>query len=264
MANAWIIKPVPIVAASASGTAPGHDAAYVGNDHIGVVWKSPVVANPSITIDLGHDEAIDTALLLGLTGAAAGWMLSVDAATSAQGAGFPGGSYDGATQDLLAGSAMPTSGRGIALWSPEDAPSLARYMRFAIGQGSTAPVTIGRIVAGKRIALDRNFSFGAAFGVRDLGAIDFSTSAVLLRRKGRKLRTVGLTFSSIHKDELEEMIRPLLENVGNTDPIALITDPAANPLRQQRIYFGFLVGDLNAVWRVANGFEWRANLVSIV
>lgn len=263
MANAWLLKPLPIAAASASSTASGYDPAYVGNDHLGVVWKSGAVAGPAIDIDAGADSAIDTALLLGLTGAGAPWELSVKAATAAQGAAFGAGSYAGTAQDLLAGSEMPISGRGIGLWAPGDAPALSRYLRFTIAQGSTAPVTIGRIVTGKRIVLARNFSFGAAMGVRDLGKLDFSRRGALMRTRGAKLRTIGIKFASARREEVEQAILPLIEEIGNTEPVGLVIDPSPHAERQQRIYFGFLVGDLQAIWARSDGFEWAVNLVSI-
>ncbi len=264
MAKVWLLKPLPIAAASASSTAAGYDPTYVGNDHLGIVWRSGGVANPAIDIDVGGDSPIDAALLLGLTGATTAWDLSVKAATAAQGAAFGAGSYAGASQDLLAGTEMPTSGRGIGLWAPGDAPAFSRYLRFTVAQGGTTPVTIGRIVAGKRLMLSRNFSFGAAIGVRDLGKLDFSRRGILLRSRGARLRTVGLKFTAARREEVEAAILPLIEQIGNTDPVALVLDPDPHTQRQRRIHFGYLVGDLQVIWARADGFEWAVNLVSVV
>ncbi|MFT3968580.1 MAG: hypothetical protein QM690_22160 [Sphingobium sp.] len=265
MANAWILAPLPIVSAAASSTAAGHDPAFVGNDHMGVVWKSGPEASPHLRIDLGADEAVDAALLMGCTGAQAGWQMGVSAATSAQGTGFPPGSFIAPDEPLLAGSEMLPSGRGVGLWVPDGIPPLSRHIDFRIDQGSTAPVTIGRVAAGKRIMLDRNFSFGAALGVKDLGKADFSQRGVLLRSRGAKLRTVNLKFGALHRDEVEAAILPLLALAGTTEPVALVLDPAPHEMRQRRIYFGMLVGpQLDAIWARAGGFEWSANLVSLI
>lgn len=264
MAKALIFQPLPIIATAASTTAPGHSADYVGNDHMGVTWQSQAVANPTLSLDLGSDLPIDIALLMGCSGATSAWAMTVNAATTAQGPSFPGGSYSEGPMPFLAGTHMLPSGRGAALWLPDAPPPITRHLRFAIDQGGAAPVTIARVAAGQRLALARNFSFGAAFGIRDLGSVDFSRRGVLLRQRGARLRTVGLTFSSIHKDEVEAAILPMQNAVGNSDPIGIITDPAPDAMRQRRIYFGFLVGDLGAIWRVADGFEWRANLVSLI
>lgn len=263
MANAWLFKPLPIVSASASSTASGYDPAHVDNDHLGVVWRSGAVAAPHIDVDLGADLAVDTALLLGLTDAEANWTLAVRAATTAQGPSFPGGSYSGTAQQLLAGAEMPTSGRGIGLWAPGDVPPLTRHLRFTIDQQGTAPVTIGRIAVGRRIVLHRNFSFGAAMGVRDLGKLDFSRRGAILRSRGARLRTVALKFVSVHREEVEQAILPLIEACGNTDPVGVVIDPTPHDQRQRRIQFGFLVGDLQTVWARSDGFEWAVNLVSL-
>lgn len=263
MSRAIFVKPLPLASVFATSAAAGHDPAYVGNDHMGVVWKSGTgEALQQLLIDLGEDVPLDTILLFGCTVPSAA-TLYVGLATSAQGP-FTGASWAGPTGPFLAGVIQPTSGRSRALWmAPADAPAVARYVILDIRALSGASVTIGRVVIGKRIQLARNFQFGAAFGVRDLGAVDFSVRGVLLRRRGAKLRSIGLTFGAVHRDEVEAMIHPLVEQVGLTEPVALVTDPDPDDQRQNRIYFGPLVGDLGTIWAKASGFEWRANLVSL-
>ena len=265
MSNALIVKPLPFAAVTASSTAAGYDPAYIGNDFMGVVWKSATgAASRTITVDMGADVLLDTAVLVGCTGAAAGWTLKVEAATAAQGSGFPAGAWVGDTLPFLAGSAMPVSARGRGLWlAPASPPPASRYWRFTIGGLGTDAATIGRLVLGRRIQLARNFQFGAAFGVRDMSVVDFSIRGVLLRLRGAKLRSIGLTFGSVHKDEVEAIVHPLIEEIGLSEPIALITDPDADAQRQNRIWFGVLVGDLGTVWAKPDGFEWRASLVSL-
>jgi len=259
MANALILKPLPLTGATASSTMPGHDPAYVGNDFMGVVWRSAAAASTDLVVDLGRDQTIDTALLLGCSGATAAMTLEVATATSAAGSVFAAA----AAQPFLAGSEMPTSGRGIAFWQAA-APIVARYVRFRIGGLGGAQAVVARVAVGAAIRLGRNFSTGSQFGVRDLGKADFSRHGVLLRNRGAKLRTIGLSFQSIDKPEVEAAVHPLLEQVGNTEVIAMVTDPAADPMRQRRIYFGPLVGDLGTALRKANFYQAQANLVSLV
>ena len=85
----------------------------------------------------------------------------------------------------------------------------------------------------------------------------------MLRTRGAKMRTAALTFSAARKDEVEASVKPLLEQVGNTEIIALVTDPAADPQRQNRCYCGPLVGDLSAVWRNAAAFETKLAVLSL-
>lgn len=265
MSNAIIIPPLAMPAVTASATAAGHDPMYVANDFLGVVWKSPADSTSQfLTIDLGTDTEFDTIGLFGLTGAQANWQMQVKVATAAQGSSFPAGSWVGGVETLLAGAAMPTSGRGKALWlAPESPPPAGRYVRITFGAPTNVAFTVGRVVIGKRIQLHRNFQFGAAFGVRDLGSFDFSARGVPLRRRGEKLRSVGLTFPHVHRDEIDDYTAPLLERIGNTEVIALVTDPDAHEQRQNRMYLGPMVGDLGYVWSRANGFESRANVVGL-
>ena len=275
MAHALIFAPMALdaagVAITASATAGGHEAGYVANDHAGVVWKSPTgTATRTLTVDLGADADIDVAMLFGLDGAQPGWTLTIEAATSAQGSGFgPGDYWSSGTMPLLGGSEMPVNGRGIALWQADEelngvsAPTPARYWRFRIGGLASAAAVVARLAMGRRLRLERNFSYGAAFGVRDLGNVDFSRGGVMLRQRGARLRSIGISFASVFKDEVEAQVQPLIEAVGNTGTIALVTDPAADPMRQRRCWFGPMVGDVGTIWRSAAGWEWRVNLVSL-
>lgn len=263
MSVACVFRPLPFAAVSASSTAAGHDPAFVGTDFMGVVWKSAPGASASVTVDLGSDVVVDAAALLGCTGAGAGWTLTVECMTSAA----PGSvAWSSGSMPFLAGTVFPSSGRGRAVWlAPSSGgPGAARYWRFTVaGLSGGESVVIGRIALGRRIALARNFSFGAVFGVRDLGSLDWSVRGVLLRRRAARLRSVGLTFASVRRDEVEAGVQPLIEAVGTSDPIVLITDPDAHAQRQNRIFFGPLTGDLGTIWTRAAGFEWQANVIDL-
>jgi len=264
VANAWIIAPLPIASVTASSTAAGFAPANVGNDYSGVVWQSTGEATPTLKLDLGSDVSIDTIALFGLAGIAADKMLTIAIATAAQGSGFGAGAFSNFTAApvlALAGSQMPTSGRGIGLYSVA-APMVGRHVLITF-QGMTAAIQVARAVVGKRIQPERNFGFGGSFGVRDLGSLDFSARGVLLRRRAKKLRTAALTFSNINRDEVEAQTKPLLEKIGNTEMVAIVSDPSADPQRQNRCYFGPLVGELAHTQRNARGWEARINIVSI-
>lgn len=266
MSNVLIVKPEPIAGASASGTASGYQPDYVGNDYMGVVWKSVAGSTATLIVDLGANVGCDTALLLGCDGATAGMTLKVEASTAAQGAGFSPAGWTGATLPFLAGSDMPADRRGIALWQAPDGagPPASRYWRFTIGGLAGGKATVARVVLGKRIALERNFSFGAAFGVKDTGSIDWSRLGVMLRKRGRKFRTLGLSFAATRRDEVEASVKPLMEALGNTDMVAIVSDPAPDAKRQLRTYYGPCIGDLSAIWRRADMFQWGIDIVSLI
>lgn len=261
MANAWILKPLPIVSATASSTGVGAPS-NVALDYAGVVWASASVTTVALIIDLGADRAVDTVALFGVF-APAGTLIDVQGATTAQGSGFANGSYYSSAQvSIFAGTSRLTSGAGVTLTTMTAWPAV-RYLRLGIVAPVAGAVQISRAVAGTRIVLARNFGFGAAFGVRDLGSADFSRRGVLLRTRGAKLRTLAISFSNVRKDEVEATTKPLLEQLGNTEMVALIVDPAADAQRENRAYFGPLVGDLSHVWRNAAAFEAKINIASI-
>jgi hypothetical protein len=264
VSNAIIVKPLGLGTVTASSTAAGYDAANVASDYLGVVWKSATgAATRSITLDLGSDVALDFAALLGCTGATGSWTLTVEAATAAQGPSFPGGSFNSGALAFLAGATMPESGRGIGWWS-NTTPVTGRYWRFTIGGLASAAATVARIVIGRKLSLERNYVFGAAFGVRDFGSVDFSQRGVLLRRRSVKLPVIGISFANAYRDEVETAIMPLVQQVGGTEPIFLCTDPAADALRQKRCYFGPVTGELGVIQRGATAFEWKVNLASLI
>lgn len=265
MAKAMILRPLPLGTLSGTAPASGYTRENAGSDRMGLVFQTAAITSGNLELDLGADTAVDSAVLLGMTGAQQAWQLRVRAATAAQGNSFPGGSYDSGNFTLLAGTNAPASGRGVGLWFPSLAsvPPLSRYLRFTVSSIATAPFTLARLVIGTRIVLDRNFQFGRAHGVRDLGAADFSRRGVLLAKRGKKLRSLGLTFASIHKDEVENMIDPLLAAIGGSDPIAIVTDTDADANRQRRIWYGPLSGDVGTVERAADRWQSTFNLVHL-
>lgn len=257
MANAWIIPPAGFTASSPNTAlgAPGNLAL----DYAGIVWRSTAIAAPYVRIDLGADVPIDTVQMFGLDGSITTATFKVYGSTAAEGAAAR--ARASGVLPLLAGSEMPTSGLGVALATLPAWPAV-RYIDIEFGLASSY-IQVSRVVLGQRIQLERNFSFGAAFGVRDLGSFEMSARGVILRRRAKKLRTTALTFSNINKDEVEKLTAPLLERIGNTEMIGLATNPDPHPLRQRRCYFGPLVGDLSQVWAKARSFEAKANMLSI-
>jgi hypothetical protein len=267
VSNAIFLRPLPFTVNSATNTVAGTSKDYLANDHMGVVWQGqhPASASQHFIIDLGADTDFDTIALIGLTGSTTSWTIQVSVADAAAGPTFVAGGYDYAAVLLLAGAAMPAGGRGRSYWEkPAGGPSLVRYVRVniaAVAAGTT--ITVARLVIGKRIRPTRNFDFGAGAGVRDTGKVDWSARGVFLRRRGAKLRALGLSFNALHRDEVEESVNPLIEQVGSTGPILLVRDPDAHAQRQRRIYFGPMVGDLGTIQARADGFQWKCDVVDL-
>jgi hypothetical protein len=257
MANAWIIPPVGFTASS-----PNTALGVPGNlalDYAGIIWRSTVTGLPYLRIDLGADTVIDTIAIFGLAGGIATATLQIYGSTAAEGAAAR--ARASGTMPLLAGSEMPTSGLGVALAALPAWPAV-RYIDIEFGLAASY-IQVSRVVIAKRFAPERNFSYGGTIGVRDLGSLDFSPRGVIIRRRAKKLRTASITFSALYRDEVEGITQPLLERIGNTEMIALFSDPSEDPMRQRRGFFGNLVGDLSQARRNAVGWETKVNIVSI-
>jgi hypothetical protein len=260
MANALIVKPLPFTATS---TATGlGDPNYLGNDYAGIVWRSTAIAAPSVKLDLGGDRVVDTVMLFGIASSAdlAGATVQIYGATAAEG---PTRARGDGGRPLLAGSIMPQIRGGVAfLPLPADWPAL-RYLEIALANGG-AWLQLARAVVGAKFEPAIGFEYGLQLGVRDLGSADVSARGVLLRRRAKKLRTVSLKFPALTKVEAERAALPLLDYAGNTECLALCINPAPAPERQERCWFGPLVGDLSTTWATANGVEWAANLLGLM
>lgn len=267
MANAEFLQPLslPAITVSALGTAAGFSPDFVGNDHAGVVWRSAGgVATGYLQLDFGVDVDINRLMLFGLAGFPANATIKIYSSTAAQGATYAG--WVSSALPLYAGTNRLRNGKGVSYIQMTEAggPPPSRYWRIEFAALANAVVEIGRLVIGRSYAPARNFAFGGAFGIRDFSKVDFSARGALLRTKrGRKLRTVGISFPMAYRDEVEANVQPLLEAVGLDGPIALITDPDPNAMRERRCYFGLLQGDLGSVWRNAKAWEWRADMVSL-
>jgi hypothetical protein len=262
MANAIIIEPLNITSIAAEGSAAGTTPGNLNNDWIGVVHRgTATTTGAGITFDLGASpQALDTLALLSCA--------SVPTALNIQaGPTFLSTSlYNVTGVPFAAGAVSPVSGR-VNMLHMIASPVTARHWGMFLGAlPGGAPFEAGRLVAGRRIDPAYNFSFGAAFGVRDLGGGDFSRQGVWLPTPGVRQRTIGLSFARTTRAEIEDLIGPLLERIGNGRFILVVSDTAASAQLQRRMFFGRLEGNLEMIWSRPglDGFEWRANLVSVI
>lgn len=262
-ARSFVMRPLPMPVITVTNGS-GADPMNVANDYMGVVWTSANNAGgKTMTVDLGASPgAVDTVLMFGCTGIPVGTTMAVEAADDS---GFTTNYFISAAAIFIAGATFPVHGRAVGYWERAAGPLTRRYWRFTFDTGvSSAVMTIARVAMGSKLQLAREFSFGGAWGVRDLGSVDWSPAGVLLRRTAAKLRTIGLTYSNVYKDEVETKVQPLLQQRAGQQPIVLVTDATVDTLRQTRCWFGPLIGDLGTIWRTAAGWEWRANLVDLV
>lgn len=258
MSNAIIVEPYDLGTVSAEGSAAGTLPGYLNNDWMGVVHRgTATTTGAAVACDLGVARAVDTvAFLSALPNPAT---QSIIGGTSAG----VGDLYNSGAVTFAAGSVTPVTGRRNSLHLLPS-PISARYWTTNFSTLGGTPFEAGRLVMGQRLQLARNFSFGAAFGTRDLGGGDFSAQGVWLPRPGAKQRTLGISFTRVTKQEAEEQLHALLQRIGNSKHLLVVTDPDANAQRQNRMFFGPLTGNLDALWNTADGWEWRANLVSTI
>ncbi len=270
MANAFLLAPLPISGAPITvGDLQAGSGSYAFNDYAGLVCQMACNTGGSapnearILFDLGADRIFDTIMIFGLELLPLNAGFRVEYATADQGY-FTGARTTDTSASAYAGAVLPYSGKGVTLWQSA-ASATARYFALSFTTGSAGnAVRFARIVVGKRYQPGIGFEYGAQLGVRDLGNMDVSARGVLLRHRGRKLRTVSLNFPSQTKPEAEGAAMTLLEYAGNTECLALCVNPVPDPMRQTRCHFGPLVGDLSNTWRTAAAWEWRVNLLGVI
>jgi hypothetical protein len=263
MTNAWAMRPLKPALIASSFTAAGFDPLNMLNDYAGIVWKTTSQTGITFDIDMGSAVSLDAFLFFGCTGASTSWTMAISAADNSL--STSGAVAVASGVPFLAGADFPSHGRGVGYWDAGSAVIAAkRYWRITIQNLGPGVVTIARLAIGQRLLLERNFAFGGGWGLRDLGQVEFSPTGVLVRRRAAKLRTLGLTFPNVRKDEVEAKIQPLIELNAGQEPIVIVTDPAADAKRQLRCWMGWMIGDLGTIWRSPSGWEWRANLIDMI
>lgn len=262
MANAFLLRPLPMTPFATYGTVLAGQLGYTLNDYAGVVCKVACDGSGNsagLRFDLGSDVEFDTVMAFGVNDFPGSGVVWVAYATSAAPSTLQTLKF---VQPYAGG--FPRVGGGVAIATGETTVT-ARYVQLNFNAPSSGQsVAVSRIVVGKRFRPAIGFEYGAQFGVRDLGSLDVSARGVLLRRRGQKLRTVALSFSSLTKVEAEWNSIRMLEQIGNTECIALCTDPSDDYQLQNRCYYGPLIGDLTHTWASSKGWELRANLLGLM
>jgi len=260
MSNALLIQPYAMPTITASQTDAGFAASNLSSDYMGLTWQG-TGTSLTVLVDLGSDKAVDSVVLLGTFGASTAWDWLVKIATAAQGSSFGPSTTAVVSSQMLAGSVLTSASLGKAFAT--FGAITGRYVQITITPPSSATIRIARVVIGDGFTLATNFIFGAGFGVRPLGSLDFSARGVLLRRSGGKLRSLSISFPAASQSEVETSIQPVLEVLGNDSPLCIVTDPDVDAQRINRIYFGFMVGSLGTVWARLGGFTADFNMVCI-
>ncbi len=259
MANAFLVEPLAIQSVAAEGSAAGTSPDALTDDMIGVVHRGTGIPSAWVEIDLGAAQQVDFAAFLATEGNAAGQRVRA-ADTQANLVVAPG--YDSGTAGFEAGNESGAFGR-VHSWWDAAAPQSFRWWRFDLS-GLATPFAAGRLVIGRKLRFARNFSFGAAPGIKDLGRAAVAIHGALDRRRGTRLRTLQIAWAGLRRDEVERDLMPMLERLGRSEPLLVVTDPAADPRRARRMYFGWIDEDAEIPQRHFDQWEWRTKLVSVI
>ncbi len=259
MANAFLVEPLAFSSVAADSSAAGTTPEALGDDMIGVVHRGTATPTAWIEVDLGSAQAVDFAAFLAAEGGATGQRVRA-AATQADLTAAPG--YDSGTVGFAAGTETGAWGR-VHSWWEASSPQSWRWWRFDLS-GLAAPFAAGRLVMGRRIRFSRNYKFGLAPGIKDLGRAGVAIHGALDRRRGARLRTLQIAWSSLTRVEVEQDLMPMLERLGRTEPLLLVTDPAPDPRRSRRIYFGWVDEDIETPNRHYDQWEWRTKIMSVI
>lgn len=260
MANGFLLRSLPFVVVGHSAEDIGTDADNVTNDFMGMIARSPAPGTAMyVRCDFGAAHFVDTVAVLNVFGASVGGSVS---ATIGNDATFS--SYVEHLDITPEAAWIPSSNNFQQALGFFATATPCRYLLVQANVPTTFKPQMSRILLGKRYQPERNFSFGMARGVRDLGENEFAPRGGRLRRRAKKLRTLGLSWSFLTQAEAEGFALPLLEEVGNTDDVLACINPDADPERTRRLYYGPLEGNLGMSWRVANAWEKKLQIASVI
>lgn len=258
MSNGFLLDGYAGTISSAGAPVSPTTGANLGNDYVGLVLRTATAASLDARVDFGGAVAIDTAALLN-TNVPTGALYRLEANTTS----------DFTTPAFTTGNLTLASEFGSAdgfrhLLVTLTSSQTYRYWRFVVFGVSGTQLEAAFLRMGVRYEPARNFDFGLSRGVRDLGEVEFSTRGALLRRAGKRLRLLGISWSFVSADEAERLALPLLERAGNGRFLLACVNSDASGERTRRLYFGPLEGNLGLTWRAHDLFEKRLTLASVV
>ncbi|GER00938.1 hypothetical protein JCM17845_15610 [Iodidimonas gelatinilytica] len=258
MAHAFLVEPYPITAAFADGSAAGTEPLAIDDDMIGVVHRGVTAPLGWIEVDLGEVRPVDFASFLGTEGQAVSQR--VRGASSRAGLTVSPG-FDSGLVNFSAGGAGAFG--AVHSWWRATEPQSYRWWRFDFS-GLSQPFAAGRLVIGHSLSFKRNFNFGMAPGIRDLGRASITIFGTLDRRAGARLRTLEIAWSNISHTEVQESLMPFLERMGQTGTVLVVTDPREDQNLGRRMFFGFVDEDIEIPQRHYDRWEWRTRLLSMI
>lgn len=161
-----------------------------------------------------------------------------------------------------AGTRLYTDAQINALNPPRDAVHVlptetsARYWRIDIDETANTDtyVQIGRLVVAPRFTPTYNFAVGATFGFDDGTTVGRSLSRVRYYDDRPKGRTLSLAFENLPDAEAVTVVRDMVEDLGASGQVYVVTDAADTHNLQRRSFLANL-RELSAVTYAAAGYS---------
>ncbi len=241
---------------------------------LGTVARSTNDSNSStiINVDYGAAQAISVvALVRHNLRSAAQWRIRGSAASDMSGAVYDSGTVNvwgvqWPTNTLPSGhpnasTRLLTDAQINALNPKRDAVKVfseatARYWRIEIFDDTNADtyVEIGRLVMAPRFQPSANIAPGAEFGFLDSTNVGRALSGVRYYDTRPTGRTLSLSLQNLPTTEATAVARDMLEALGQSGQVYIVTDPSDTELLQRR---SFLANprQLSAVQYQAAGFD---------
>jgi hypothetical protein len=263
VSNGFLLRSLPFTASEFQPMAAGAGAVNLQNDFIGMVARSSAANQVwQARLDLGtaSPPAIDTVAAVNVF---AGSSLTAWSAQGSNDATFAAIGYNSGSLALPADELGNGASRRNLMHLIPSAQTF-RYWLITISAAAGVQTEVARALVGTRVQPGRNFGFGVSRGVEDLGDVEFAPGGAMLRRRARKLRTLGLSWGFVTQAEAEAASLPFLELVGSTEFVLASLDPDPHPQRSRRVYYGPLQGNPDLIWRAQNVFEKRLQLRSVI
>lgn len=238
-----IMRPYAFSSLSSDNARAGYGAVNAGRfKAAGVVYRSDGSTNVNLK---GHFGAgglpIDFVALLSCNATSsttARFKLGSSAANAASGV-----SYDSGAQVIRSPAPAVERADGLSHWFWELPSAVsgsgANYCQLDIGS-HTGDFEASMLVVGKKVQADRSYNLDYGFGADDLGGADLSNWGVVEDTGGVVRRSLDFALAWESEAKFETEFRPLIETVGQREPVYVCLDPQATSYRQARTYFGLL------------------------
>lgn len=221
-----IVHPLPFAVRGGAATSAGVGAANLLSPAPKEPWTA-TAAGPFISIDLGAIQLVDT-FFVGFTTAPAGLPLTIavgDAQPVAVG------------QSTFAASYRRNPLRHAVVML--DAPIATRYIRFTVGDASTAAMTIGALAAGLSIRPSVGHEWGAGRPIADTARVERLADGSFGIQPGATAGGWQWTLPALTDDERDRLYALALD-AGTSTTVLVVENDIGGPAGNEAIHWGLM------------------------